>query len=230
MSLVNVNGEALETPVKVMLAMPCGEMVHADFAYDLARMVGYTQMVRPSTTLLLYHIKGTYLPRARAALANEAVAQGCTHLLWLDSDMRFPKDTLLRLLAHGQPIVAANYSTRQPPFLPTALDMQCQPVFEGEGLTDVRVCGMGVMLTACEVFEKMGKPHFALGYNRKDDDYAGEDTYFCEQARKAGYRVLVDWRLSGEVGHCGAFTFEMSHTKLTLDAARAAAEAGGGTQ
>lgn len=223
MSLVAADGAPLETLKKVLIAMPCGgEMVHADFAYDLARMVGYTQMVRPATVLLLYHIKGTYLPRARARLANEAVEQGCTHVLWLDSDMRFPKDTLLRLLGHETPIVAANYSTRQPPFLPTALDVDFQPVFQGEGVSDVRVCGMGVMLTACEVFRAIGKPYFALGYNKKDDDYSGEDTFFCEMARKAGFRVLIDWRLSEEVAHCGAFTFEMQHARMTLDAAHAA--------
>jgi hypothetical protein len=218
--LVDADGNA--PPRRILVALPCSEMVHADFAYDLAGMVGYTQFTKPEWTLLLYHVKGTYLPRARAALANVALEQGCSHILWLDSDMRFPKDTLVRLMAHGQSIVAANYSTRQPPFLPTALDMQYQPVFSGEGLTDVRACGMGVMLTACEVFEKMGKPYFALGYNRKDDDYAGEDTYFCEQARKAGYRVLVDWSLSDDVAHCGGFTFTMDHARLTLDAAKAA--------
>lgn len=217
--IVDANGNRR---VKVLIGMPCGEMCHSDFAYDLAMLVGYTQMMRPDITLLLYHLKGTYLPRARAALANAALEKDCTHLLWLDSDMRFPKDTLLRLLAHDTAVVAANYPTRQPPFLPTALDVDFQPVFAGEGLTEVRIAGMGVMLTTTDVFRKIGKPYFALGYNKKDDDYAGEDTFFCEQVRKAGLRVLIDWPLSAEVGHCGAFTFDMSHAVLTLNAVHGA--------
>lgn len=222
MALVDENGDVLETPLKVMVAIPCGEMVHADFAYDLARMVGYTTWVRPSLEVLLYHLKGTYLPRARATLVNEALTLGCSHILWLDSDMRFPKDTLLRLVGHGQAIVAANYPTRQPPFIPTAMDTAYQPVFEGEGLTDVRACGMGVMLTACDVFRTIGKPYFAIGYNKKADDYAGEDAFFCEAARKEGLRVQIDWALSKEVAHCGAFTFDMSHARLTLNALQGA--------
>jgi hypothetical protein len=216
MALVDVNGDTVAP--KVMVAVPCGEMVQADFAYDLARMVGYTTLTRPAIQVLLYHIKGTYLPRARATLANEAVAQGCSHILWLDSDMRFPKDTLLRLLEHGQAVVAANYPTRQPPFLPTAMDNDYQPVYTGEGLAEVRACGMGVMLTSCEVFHKIGKPYFALGYNKKSDDYVGEDVFFCEAVRKAGLRVQVDWALSAEVAHCGAYTFDMRHATATLNA------------
>ncbi len=222
MALINAHGEVVAPSVKVMVAVPCGEMVHADFMYDITRMVGYTALTAPAIGILLYHVKGTYLPRARAALANEAVAQGCTHILWLDSDMRFPKDTLLRLLAHGEQIVAANYPTRQPPFIPTAMDNDYQPVFSGEGLSEVRVCGMGVMLTSCAVFHKIGKPYFALGYNKKDDDYAGEDAFFCESARKAGLRVLIDWPLSAEVGHCGAYTFDMRHAVATMNALQGA--------
>ena len=208
--------------MKVMVAIPCGDMVHADFAYDLANMVGYTQFAKPEWTLMLYHIKGTYLPRARAALANAAMEQDCTHILWLDSDMRFPKDTLVRLMGHGQAIVAANYPTRQPPFIPTAMDNDYQPVFGGEGLTDVRVCGMGVMLTTTDVFRKIGKPYFALGYNKKQDDYAGEDTFFCEAARREGLRVQVDWELTKEVSHCGGYTFDMRHARATMSALGAA--------
>lgn len=211
--------------MKVLVAVPCGEMVHADFALDLASMVGYTQFAHPDWTLLLYHVKGTYLPRARATLANVAVEQGCTHILWLDSDMRFPKDTLLRLAGHGQAIVAANYPTRQPPFIPTAMDNDYQPVFEGEGVTDVRVCGMGVMLTTTDVFRKIGKPYFALGYNKKQDDYAGEDAFFCEAARKAGLRIQIDWALTADVSHCGGYTFDMRHALATMSALGAASGA-----
>lgn len=217
--LVNAQGESLP---KVLIAVPCGTEVKADFARDLALLVGYTTYVRPNMELPLFFVKGTYLPRARAALVDEALTRGCTHILWLDSDMRFPKDTLVHLLGHEKPVVAANYPTRQAPILPTALDMEGVPVFQGEGLTPVRTCGMGVMLTATEVFQKIGKPYFALGYNKQADDYAGEDTYFCEMARRAGYEVLIDHALSEVVSHHGEFAYQMPHARMTLEAAQAA--------
>ena len=88
----------------------------------------------------------------------------------------------------------------------------------------VHSCGMGVMLVDLDVFQAIGKPYFAIGYSKAVDDYSGEDTYFCEMARQKGYDILIDWPLSEQVGHRGALTFEMSHTRLTLDAAKAAAE------
>ena len=213
--LLNEDGQKL---YKVLVAVPCGEMVHADFAYDLARMIGYCRSVRPEMDLLLYHVKGTYLPRARAKLVQEAIDQSCTHILWLDSDMRFPKDALIRLVMHDKPIVAANYCTRQPPYIPTAHDMLNQPIFEGEGLIEARYCGMGLMLVDCDVFREMSKPWFALGYAKAVDDYSGEDTYFCERARQAGVPILVDMSLSEHVQHCGGYTFEMAHTRMTREA------------
>lgn len=210
---------------KVMVAVPCGgEMVHADFAYDLARMVGYTQMVRPDMGLLIYHVKGTYLPRARASLVNEAMEQNCTHILWLDSDMRFPKNALLHLLGHDKPVVAVNYPTRQHPILPTAIGLDKNPMFAGEGLQACYTCGMGVMLVDLDVFAKIGKPYFALGYSKAVDDYSGEDTYFCEMARRNGYEVLIDWPLTEQVGHCGGLTFHMEHARATLEAIVATGE------
>jgi hypothetical protein len=213
---------------RVMIGVPCGgEDVKADFAMSLALMMSYTTYVRPDIELPLFLVKGTYLPRARAALVNAALEQSCSHILWVDADMRFPKDALVRLLSHGVPVVAANYPTRQMPIEPTARDMQNQPVFVGEGLVDVRACGMGLMLTDVDVFRAIGKPYFALGYNKTTDDYAGEDTYFCERARVHGYRVQVDMPLSEHVEHCGGLRYTMAHARLTLDAAPAAGVIGG---
>lgn len=212
-ALVNATGEP---QYRVLVAVPCSDMVHADFAQCLALMLAYTTLQRPQMELPLFFCKGTYLPRARAALVNEALAKSCTHILWLDADMRFPKDTLLHLLGRKEPIVAANYPTRQMPILPTATDVTGFPVYEGEGLVEAKACGMGVMLTDVTVFQSIGKPYFALGYNRTQDDYAGEDVFFCEAARKAGFRVLVDGDLSEHVEHCGGLRYTMQHARSVV--------------
>lgn len=205
--------------LKVMIGMPSGEMVHADFAYDLARLVGYTQLVRPDIAMMLYSVKGTYLPRARNALANEALAKGCSHLLFVDSDMRFPKDALIRLLGHEKSIVAANYPTRQHPVLPTALDAHRNPVFRVEAVETVAIAGMGLMLIDMAVFLAVEKPWFAIGYSKAIDDYSGEDTFFCQKAAQAGHPTWIDGPLSEQVEHCGAFRYAMPHARMTEEAA-----------
>jgi hypothetical protein len=51
---------------------------------------------------------------ARNHLADVAVnvIDGASHILFLDSDMTFPPDTLQRLLDHKVPIVGADYVKR----------------------------------------------------------------------------------------------------------------------
>lgn len=216
--LVNEHGERV---CKVLVAVPSGEFVHADFARSLALLMSYTTYVKPDMEVLLYHMKGTYLPRARAGLVQEALDRSCTHVLFLDADMVFPKDTLLRLLAHERPIVAANYPTRQAPILPTAVDLDRQPMFAVEGLAEARSCGMGVMLVEASVFHAIGKPWFAIGYSKAADDYSGEDTFFCERARACQYQVWIDGPLSEQVEHAGGFRYGMAHARMTLEAATA---------
>ena len=216
MTVLDATGEK---QYRVLVAVPCGDDVKAGFAQDLALMLAYTTFVRPQMEVHLAFLRGTYLPRARAGLVKYAEDRTATHILWLDSDMRFPKDTLLRLLGHEKHVVAANYPMRTPPIIPTVVDEQHQPVFESEDLTEQRTCGMGVMLTSMEVFQKIGKPYFAVGYSRAADDYSGEDTFFCERARAAGYAIWIDGPLSEEVQHLGEFAFEMDHARMTREAA-----------
>lgn len=216
MSLVDANGVPQH---KVLIAVPCGDDVKAGFAQDLALMMAYTTFVNPSMEVSLAFLRGTYLPRARAGLVAYAEKRMATHILWLDSDMRFPKDTLIRLLSHGKDIVAANYPTRVHPILPTTQDVNGDPAFEIDALHEVKTCGMGVMLTAMSVFRAIGKPYFAVGYNRGIDDYSGEDTFFCERARKSDIPVYIDGPLSEQVQHLGEFAYGMEHARMTLDAA-----------
>lgn len=213
---------------KVLIAVPCGAQVAQGFALDLALMMAYTTFTQPDLALPVYFLEGTYLPRARAALVQKALDLRCTHILWLDSDMRFPKDTLLRLLSHGRSIVCANYPTRIAPILPTAKEGPDHAyLFEGDGLVDATAAGMGCMLTTTDVFLELPKPWFAVGYNKEVDDYAGEDSFFCMQARKHDYHVLVDVPLSEAVRHVGTFEFGMPHARMTRDAALAQQEPNG---
>lgn len=218
MSLVTEGGRKIE---KVLIAVPCGDQVAAGFAQDLATLYAYTTYARPDTELSLYFLRGTYLPRARAGLAQTAVDKCASHIMWLDADMRFPKDTLIRLLGQDRPIIAANYATRVAPIIPTAVGGDRREVFvhtPGE-LMDVEYCGMGCMLTEVQVFLDIGKPWFAVGYSEKADDYAGEDVFFCQKARKHGHRIFVDPVLSEQVRHVGSMDYTMEHARMTLAAA-----------
>lgn len=209
----------------VAVCIPCGDHVSASFAMDLAKLVQHTSTY-DNVRLSLLMVKGTIITSARHMLACNAQKMGATHVLWLDADMRFPADTVARLLAHGKPIVASYYSTRRSPSLPTvsvntATSMNDWLVLteESKGLIEVSRCGMGVMLVDTGVFRSMGKPYFAIGYSPKGDGvYVGEDVWFCDKARKAGHQIFIDADLSKEVEHLGEYAYTWERPGLTLAA------------
>jgi hypothetical protein len=204
-----------ERPVKrVLVAIPSRDDWKAGFGIDLVGLVGSTVKNRPDIEMAVSGERGTYIVDQRHHLAQRAVESGADYILWLDSDMRFPKDALVRLLAHGQPIVAANYVTRTVPPQPvTHLDdrdktKRLYTTPESTGLVEVAAAGMGVMLTSVEVFQTTPKPWFGLHWVPQEDSWAGEDVWLCRSAREQGFKVMIDQDLSKEVLHLGELPYD----------------------
>lgn len=217
MTLLNAEGSA--KPV-VAIVVPCQDQLASGFAYDLTRMVGFITAHNPEIRLLLYFNKGTIIPEQRHLLVRQALqVPEVTHLLWIDSDMRFPKDALLRLLGHAKPIVAVNYPTRRNPVIPTAgvgkEDVLLFSAPEDTELVPVDRCGMGMMLVEADVHRKIPAPWFALGFSKAQDGFAGEDVFFGGVVREHGYQILIDPVLSREMRHCGEFEFGLHHADIT---------------
>lgn len=198
-------------------------MVHTSFAYDLSRMMASwsAQNVPNGDQLMIFTSKGTLIVNQRADLARNAINAGADYILWLDTDMRFPKDTLTRLLAHKKPIVAANYATRRLPVDTVAFQLGEDNVWstlhtkpESTGLEKVTAVGMGVMLTDTKVYREMEAPWFSITYHPNTHEYSGEDIYFCYKANSLGYDILIDHDLSKEVKHVGDFEFGHEHVGI----------------
>lgn len=209
--------------MKVAICLPCRDMVNTSFAYDLSRMMAAwsAKNVPNGDKLAIYTSQGTLIVNQRADLARNAVQGGADYILWLDTDMRFPKDTLDRLLAHKKPIVAANYATRRLPVDTVAFRLHesggWETVKTGDktGLEKVEAVGMGVMLTDTKIFKEMPAPWFSITYHEKSHEYSGEDIYFCYKANKLGHDVLIDHDLSKEVKHIGSFEFGHEHVDVS---------------
>lgn len=198
----------------IAILVPVRDTVMTSFAYDLARAMSF-HTATTDDRVLLFTSHGTLIASQRMELASQALEEKADYLLWLDSDMRFPKETIGHLILRDKPIVAANYSTRRMPVKPVAMmdgGGKIDRVYTGpesEGLEPVDYVGMGVMMTKSEVFEKLDAPWFAIPYSTVGNHYIGEDVFFCRKAKEAGYEVLVDHDLSQHVKHIG--TFEYSH-------------------
>ena len=195
---------------KLAVAIPCRDTLHSAFALCLSQMVKLNTQNNIDTHVFMD--ASTVLLTQRERLALEAKKCGAEYMLWLDSDMVFPATTSLRLLAHNEDIVAANYVRRQLPAKGVAYesigDWEDPLPFEArDELVPVEGIGMGCMLMKTEILGKIPQPWFEFGWTPESNDHLGEDMIFCQKMAKAGYTVKVDTGLSMEMRHLGTWAF-----------------------
>lgn len=210
----------------VVMLTPCEDSVMAQFAISMTNLFIHTRSVSPNgMESLCWKALGTsILPKGRQDLADAALEDGATHLLWIDSDMKFPADMVLRFLRYDEPIVGINAMARRPPY------HNCAQRSDGTGLTTTREstglekverCGLGVLWVAAKVFAEMERPFFDFVYEPDappGQRWLGEDFYFFQKAHALGFDVCIDHDLSKEVLHMGAFGFNPMLAPMLLGA------------
>ncbi len=157
---------------------------------------------------------GGYVTANRNAIVKVAQDQKATHILYIDSDMVFSSDSIVRLLAHNKDIVGVNYLMR--PAINTSGPISTVKLINKKGvqvagtsrdipdkLFEVYACGTGFMLIKTSVFNKFTRPYFKTR-EEEDGEFYTEDFEFCGRARLAGYDVWCDPTI--RVGHIASIT------------------------
>lgn len=160
--------------------------------------------------------EGSILHHMRERLVKKAIELECTHLLFVDSDMVFEKDAVVRLLEANKDIVGANYSRRKLPLEGTVKHFR-RETYKGfgefnmdappptTGICKVESIGTGFMLIKLSVFDFLPEPWFFFESNGDGDLATGEDYWFCRLAREKGFEVWCDLGL--KIGHIGDTIF-----------------------
>lgn len=183
-------------------------MIHADAAACWLILQHYCLVKN-----IRHAIVNTKCSRSVDVGRNNGVAAAqqvnATHLLFLDSDMMVPPDTLDRLLKHGKPIVGATYPKRRLPFDLTHRELDGGPGVIGVGVREISRLATGCMLIDMKVIEALQKPYFHALWNEGNAECISEDNVFCDKARKAGFGVWLDVDLSKEVKHLGQYPYSL---------------------
>lgn len=152
--------------------------------------------------MLAIGTSGCYIEDNRNGCVKHALNSGIPFewLLWIDGDMTFPGNALIRLLSHNRDIVGANYRTRTPPYEAAghyADRTKTEALIQG-GLHRMNHLPTGLMLTRFDIYRKLPAPWFEASLHGPRDD-----VYFCHRARENGYEIWADHDLSREVTHVG---------------------------
>lgn len=150
---------------------------------------------------------GTIVSNNRTLLVHTAAKAQASHILFVDSDMRFPPDSLERLLGANKDIVGANYRQRTRDEYSAHKGDEFISSKGKTGLEEVDSIGLGLALINMKLFTgftSLPPSAFAMPFDASVGTFVGEDVYFCTIAREAGYKVWVDHDLSQQVKHIGS--------------------------
>lgn len=189
---------------RVAIAVPSGDMVHADFALAYAQLC----MTSAALPLQLITAKSSIVAQARNNGVEHATNFGADFIFFLDSDMVFPPTALVRLLLHRKDIVGATYTKRVAPFDILGTKLAEQPGVLSGDLLEMQRIPTGCLLINMRVFDKLSKPYFRFDINSAGE-IVGEDYVFCDRAREAGFRIWCDAVMSREIGHIGQNVYRL---------------------
>ena len=176
----------IDLAIMIPLTFP---FVPAGFFYSFA------QMERPDFTFI--HADNGPVDVLRNDLVDKALAIGCTHGIFMDTDMCYHPKTIPQLLSHRLPVVAALSFRRYPPFDPIMLQGKPGAYYgidewkEGD-LVEVDATGAGCIMFDMQVFRRMPRPWFKFRKLEGADENIGEDIGFCVDLKAAGYKIFVD--------------------------------------
>ena len=156
-------------------------------------------------------VKGYDCARARNMIAQEAIDEGHDYVLFVDSDMVIPDNTLEALLDPEVDICFGLYpqkNTRQGNIELFKLGTgdfvnryTYGEVASAERL-QVKGAGFGCALIRTEVFKKLPFPWFKF-ITYDNGSILSEDLYFCNEAGKHGFELWADTRV--RCGHAARY-------------------------
>lgn len=174
--------------------MPTNRLIKPKTTASVMNLVAY----KDYDYEIIVSTRGYNTSENRNWIATQAVKRGCDYLFFIDDDMILPPSTLEDLLEHEKDIVGGVYMTKYE---------QQEPVLEyldekrPSGLFEVKAIGTGAMLIKTDVFKKLPQPWFKYEWYPNGMIKRSHDWIFCEDARKAGYKIWADNTL--DIKHIG---------------------------
>jgi hypothetical protein len=187
---------------------PCPTRVMSRETAIGLRMLAYPMFGNP----VHYSPDGLEVGEARNHMVEQALKDGVEWLFFLDYDVIPPSNALVKLLSLKTDIAAGVYHSKAVPSYPLIYVKGWKYAFEDWNEGDLIAAdgsGMGCTLIKMDVFKKVKPPWFrtVTGYSPKTQEILGhmtEDIYFCDKARAAGCKIVVD--TSVQAGHVDTAT------------------------
>lgn len=159
---------------------------------------------------------------ARNGMVHAFLESDCTDMVFIDADVAFRPENLLRLVQHDAELVAGVYPKKQDPAEFPVLPLGGERWARPDGLVEVAGAPTGFMRIARATIEKLveahkdrhfypqgptdGRPHPILFERTLEESRRWSGDYsFCRKWRAIGGKVLIDPEM--DFGHVGSFAW-----------------------
>lgn len=165
---------------------------------------------KPPNSEIIEVVRTSAIQDARNVIAKFALENNFKYLMFMDSDMRVPPNTIFKLMDYKVPIVGGYFVSRSEPHFPCFFEYDekqdgCRSIYKpNSGLVRGDAIGMACTLIDMKVVKALKEDKEKRGVNPLEFFYwskFGEDMTFCLDARKWGFKTYCDTDL--EILHIG---------------------------
>ena len=223
----------------IFFATPCyGGQITDQYFLSVFRLT--QELIKYNINFRITTLRNESLvPRARNILnAMFLEAKECTHLMFIDADIEFEPESVIRMLAMDKDLITGAYPKKTLP-----VDYAINLKFADKEKTQVKVdmgavevldASTGFWLMKREVVERMIEAYPELFYlndssidpkfnqycysffdtihDPDDNRYLSEDYTFCRRWQKIGGQIWLD--PNTKLNHVGSYTFEGDVNKI----------------
>ena len=215
--------------MKIFIAVTCYDgKIHGKCADSILK--NCLSLMKAGHIVTVYYHNELYIDRARNFCAGLFLDSDCSDMVFVDSDLQFEDDAILKLIKHDRQLIGTAYRLKQehihyPIVLDFSHENNCKE--EETGLVYVKSMPTGLMRIQRSVFEELIKH-----YDMKCDDqglyqffrtgtvfsetnsWFGEDAYFCKIWRDMGKELFVCPDIN--TTHIGSMEFKGNYHEYLL--------------
>jgi hypothetical protein len=199
--------------MKLLIAIPTNDYMHYQFVECLTKLV--KRLDEDGIDYDIAYQGATLVYVGRDKLANKAMNECYTHMLWLDSDMIFTEDLLDDLMYSGKPFVTGIAHSRRAPHVSCIFKEIWPKVDRWEGCEypiqafQIGGCGFACVLIETEIVRNVYNKNGTAFFPMRE---LGEDLAFCKRATDMGYEIWAE--PSVKLGHIGHITIYPEYEEL----------------
>ena len=213
----------------VFIAMPCYDSVKINTMLSVIKLI--QQLGKSGIEVGIHTMKSPLIHQARNYLTSVFLTTEYQYLLFIDSDVEFEPEAVVRMMVAKKNIVCTPYRVKSPDITKHVYTVEFKDpkniLVLAEGLVEIEAGPTGLMLIDRKVFEKIienrtdlkiinkatpnvGKSHefyynfFDFGFKK---GYAmGEDVSFCRLVRDNDFKIYAN--IESPTSHHGGYAWK----------------------